>query len=61
MPEHLQAAVLLGAFVGLRVSEVSALQVSDVDFIRGIVLPVQQWPEAPMKTEGSSPAGPDSE
>ena len=54
MPDHLRAAVLLGAFVGLRVSEVSALRVSDVDFIRGIVHPVQQWPAKPLKTDGSA-------
>ncbi|MDG5772358.1 tyrosine-type recombinase/integrase [Mycolicibacterium fortuitum] len=54
MPDHLRAAVLLGAFVGLRVSEVAALRVSDVDFIRGIVNPVQQWPEKPLKTDGSA-------
>ena len=53
MPEHLRAAVLLGAFAGLRVAEVSGLRVSDVDFIRGIVHPVQQWPAEPLKTEGS--------
>ena len=35
MPEHFRVAVLLGAFAGLRVAEVSALRVSDVDFIRG--------------------------
>lgn len=54
MPDHLQAAVLLGASVGLRVAEVSALRVTDVDFIRGVVLPVQQWPDKPLKTAGSS-------
>ena len=53
MPEHLRVAVLLGAFVGLRVSEVSGLRVSDVDFIRGIVTPRQQWGGAPLKTAGS--------
>ncbi|WP_347956455.1 tyrosine-type recombinase/integrase [Gordonia aichiensis] len=52
--EPLQAAVLLGAFVGLRVSEAAALRVQDVDFMRGIVLPVQQWPAEELKTEGSS-------
>jgi integrase len=35
MPDHLRAAVLLGAFAGLRVAEVSGLRVADVDFIRG--------------------------
>lgn len=54
MPDHLRVAVLLGAFVGLRVSEVSALRVSDVDFIRGVVTPAQQWPAKPLKTDGSS-------
>ncbi|GAA4746601.1 tyrosine-type recombinase/integrase [Gordonia alkaliphila] len=54
MEEPLKAAVLLGAFVGLRVSEAAALRVQDVDFMRGIVLPVQQWPDVPLKTEGSS-------
>lgn len=34
MPEHLQVAVLLGAFAGLRVSEAVALRMEDVDFTR---------------------------
>jgi integrase len=38
VPDHLRVAVLLGAFVGLRVAEVAALRVSDVDFIRGVVV-----------------------
>jgi integrase len=53
MPDHLRVAVLLGAFAGLRVAEVSGLRVSDVDFIRGVVHPVQQWPGKPLKIEGS--------
>jgi integrase len=53
MPEHLRVAVLLGAFAGLRVAEVSGLRVADVDFIRGIVHPKLQWPADPLKTEGS--------
>lgn len=53
MPEHLRAAVLLGAFVGLRVSEVCGLRVSDVDFIRGVVSPAVQWPADPLKSETS--------
>ncbi|WP_311966661.1 tyrosine-type recombinase/integrase [Arsenicicoccus cauae] len=53
MPEHLRAAVLLGAFVGLRVSEAVALRVSDVDFMRGIVRPEVQYPDEPLKTETS--------
>ena len=58
VPEHFRAAVLLGAFAGLRVAEVSGLRVADVDFIRGVVRPVQQWPEAPLKTPGSDAAIP---
>lgn len=54
MPEHLKAAVLLGAFAGLRVAEVSGLRVTDIDFIRGVVHPKQQWPDQPLKTDGSS-------
>ncbi|MFE3025885.1 tyrosine-type recombinase/integrase [Nocardia tengchongensis] len=53
MPEHMRAAVLLGAFAGLRIAEVAGLRVADVDFIRGIVFPHQQWPEKPLKTPGS--------
>jgi integrase len=53
MPDHLQAAVLLGAFAGLRVAEVSGLRVDDVDFIRGVVHPELQWGAKPLKTEGS--------
>jgi integrase len=32
MPEHLRAAILLGAFAGLRVAEVCGLRTGDVDF-----------------------------
>jgi integrase len=53
VPDHLGAAVLLGAFAGLRISEVCALRVDDVDFARGIVHPKQQWPDRPLKTAGS--------
>lgn len=53
MPKHLQAAVLLGAFAGLRIAEVSALRVDDVDFVRGVVHPKRQWPDEPLKTRGS--------
>ena len=53
MPEHLQAAVLLGAFAGLRISETCGLRVDDVDFTRGVVHPHQQYGGAPLKTVGS--------
>lgn len=58
MPAHLGAAVLLGAFVGLRTAEVCGLRVADVDFMRGIVVPEQQWPGQPLKTETSRTAVP---
>jgi integrase len=59
MPEHLQVAVFLGAFAGLRVSEAVALRIEDVDFTRGVVFPKVQWSQgrgwlAPLKTKGSS-------
>lgn len=53
MPEHLRPAVLLGAFVGLRVAETAALRVTDVDFMRGIVRPAIQYPHEPLKTDMS--------
>jgi hypothetical protein len=46
MPEHLQVAVLLGAFAGLRVSEAVGLRIEDVDFTRGVVFPKVQWTQA---------------
>jgi integrase len=54
MPEHLQAAILLGAFAGLRISEACGLRVDDVDFVRGVVHPRMQYGGAPLKTEGSA-------
>lgn len=48
MPEHLRPAVLLGAFAGLRVSEVVRLRVADVDFSGGALRPSGQ-----VKTERS--------
>lgn len=52
-PEHLRPAVLLGAFVGLRVAEAAALRHADVDYLRGVVTPAIQWPAEPLKTETS--------
>lgn len=52
-PEWLRPAVLLGAFAGLRVAEAVALRVSDVDFMRGIVAPVIQYPAEPLKSDTS--------
>jgi integrase len=51
MPGRLRAAVLLGAFAGLRVAEACGLRVADVDFMRGIVHPRVQYPAEQLKTE----------
>jgi integrase len=48
-----RAGLLLAAFAGLRLAEVCGLRVTDVDFPRGIVHPVQQYPADPLKTETS--------
>lgn len=53
LPEHFRPVVLLGAFAGLRVAEIAALRVTDVDFMRGIINPAIQYPEEPLKTEMS--------
>jgi integrase len=49
--DNLRPAILLGAFVGLRTAEVVGLRVADVDFMRGIVCPVQQGDGESLKTE----------
>lgn len=54
MPEHLKAAVLLSAFVGLRIGEVIGLRVADVDFMRGVVHVAVQQHDAPLKTKSSA-------
>jgi integrase len=51
IPAGLRPAILLGAFVGLRLAEAAALRTDDVDFMRGIVSPAIQWPAAPLKSE----------
>jgi integrase len=53
MDERYRAGLLLAAFAGLRLAEVCGLRVSDVDFMRGVVSPVQQYPADPLKTEMS--------
>lgn len=47
--KHQQVALLLGAFAGLRVAEVSALKVADIDLMRGVVNPKQQWKDESLK------------
>lgn len=58
MTEHLRPAILLGAFVGLRLAETCGLRVTDVDFMRGIVTPAVQYPAVPLKTETSKTSVP---
>lgn len=53
LPNHFRPVVLLGAFAGLRVAEIAALRVEDVDFMRGIITPAIQYPGEPLKTEMS--------
>ncbi|MBF6330257.1 tyrosine-type recombinase/integrase [Nocardia transvalensis] len=54
MPTHMRSAILLGAFAGLRVSEACGIRVrEDMDFLRGVVYPHQQWGGKPLKTDGS--------
>ncbi|WP_327633678.1 site-specific integrase [Kribbella sp. NBC_00482] len=52
-PEHLRPAILLGAFVGLRVAEACGARTEDMDFMRGVFSPAVQWPAEPLKTEAS--------
>jgi integrase len=54
MPEYLRAAILLGAFAGLRIAEACGLRVADVDFMRGIISPAVQYPAEELKTEIST-------
>lgn len=53
LPEHFRPVVLLGAFVGLRVAEIAAPRVTDLDFMRGIISPTIQYPSEPLKTDMS--------
>jgi integrase len=58
MPVHFRPAILLAAFAGLRVAEIAALRVEDIDFMRGIITPAIQYPAEPLKTEESKNAIP---
>lgn len=51
LPKRLRAAVLLGAFAGLRVAEACGLRVADMDFMRGVIHPQVQYPAEELKTE----------
>jgi len=58
VPPGIGPAILLGAFVGLRLAEAAALRPTDVDFMRGVVAPAIQWPGEPLKSEASRTAVP---
>lgn len=58
VPVGVRPAILLGAHAGLRLAEAAALRPEDVDFMRGIVNPVIQWPNDPLKSETSRTAIP---
>ncbi len=58
MPERLRAAVLLGAFAGLRDAQACGLRIADIDFMLGIITPAVQYPAEPLKTETSKAALP---
>ena len=53
MEPRYRAGLLLASFAGLRLAEVCGLRVADIDFMRGIVSPIQQYPADPLKTEMS--------
>lgn len=50
-PERIRLAVLLGAFVGLRLAEACGLRVEDIDFLRAVVHPTVQYPARRLKTK----------
>jgi integrase len=50
-PSRIRPAILLGAFVGLRLGETCGLRPGDVDFMRGIVHPQVQYPAEELKTK----------
>jgi len=54
MPGRYRAAILLGAFAGLRIVEACGLRVADVDFMRGSIAPAVRYPAELLKT-GTSP------
>ncbi|MGH3737203.1 MAG: tyrosine-type recombinase/integrase [Micromonosporaceae bacterium] len=53
MPPQWRAAILLGAFAGLRIAEACGLRVADVDFMRGIITPAVQYPAEELKSKAS--------
>jgi integrase len=58
MEPRYRAGLLLAALAGLRLSEVCGLQVRDIDFLRGVINPIRQWPDDELKSEMSRHAIP---
>jgi integrase len=50
-PERVTLAVMLGAFVGLRLAETCGLRPGDVDFMCGIIHRQVQYPAEELKTK----------
>ncbi|ADG97290.1 integrase family protein [Segniliparus rotundus DSM 44985] len=61
VPRSIKSAILLGAFAGLRVAEVSGALRTDMDFIKRVFNPARQWEDEPLKTETSATPVPVSE
>jgi|SRR5450756_1381177 len=53
MPERMRAAILLGAFAGLRLAEACGHRTEDTDFMRGVIRPRYQYPAEELKTDYS--------
>ncbi len=53
MPAHLRVVILLGGFLGMRVAEVCAARIEDLDLIRGVWTPTHQYPDQELKTSCS--------
>lgn len=54
MPARLRAAILVGAFAGMRDAEACGLRVpEDIDFMRGVIFPRVQYPAEELKSEMS--------
>ncbi|MFC7382858.1 site-specific integrase [Sphaerisporangium rhizosphaerae] len=51
--EKYRAAILLGAFAGLRLGEACGLRIEDVHFLRREIAPAVQYPAEPLKTDMS--------
>jgi integrase len=58
LPHGYKNMLLLGAFAGLRVGEMSALEVDDIDWVHGVVTPSRQHDDDVLKSEESGKAIP---